>query len=55
MKDDYKYVEDMSSVLALKGFKIKLMEARLDGDIIPERVMELLDNEIDFYGQKIHN
>lgn len=50
--NDYNYFENKASLLALKAFEIKLLEASLDGDIIPDNVLEMIDAEIKLYEKR---
>ena len=51
MIDDYKYVEAKSKQLGLIEFKIKLLESQSQGYIVPELILEMLNNQIDYYAK----
>ena len=53
--NDYKYFEDKASELALKQLKVKCLEAQIQGDIVPDLVFELLDNEIEKWKKQSTN
>ena len=50
---DYTYIENCASLLAIIKLETKLLEAKLDGDIIPDQVFEIIKLEKENYGKEI--